>query len=211
MFLSYTRGTRDIILMYLRPSLACDIFCRVKKKSKRSFPIYNNNNLPPDTIKTDEGKIIEVFNSKKEFKTEKEMCDYIELNMKLFVEDILYDELISYQREFTLKTKRRMFPNKGTPNPRIDFLIIGRHGRYAIEVKNPTQTYTELSRSIGQMMLYEMLFEQINMPAKMYMVSSRHSIVFIEMINRFKLNYKYILLGKNVSAEYRGQEEKKQI
>lgn len=156
--------------------------------------------------KITEQQVTALFAKKDRFRNEKEMCDYIERNIELFCEEVLEDKYESHQREYSLKWQRGTF-KRGRPNTRFDFLITCENQTYIVEAKNPTQIYTEMSRAISQLMLYEMLAEDFGIEAKIVIVASLHSDIFLRMLKRFNLNYGYIVFNKHSSARLLGFED----
>ena len=155
--------------------------------------------------KVKEETIQEAFNVESHFKNEKEMCDYIEENIHQFCSDVLDDEYKCHEREFQVCRRRGKF-SKDVPNIRIDFVIWCKTKAYAIEVKNPKQKYTEMSRSIGQMMMYDMVLTECGLNYELCMVSSQHSPIYSKMLLYYGLKYRYILFNKISNGELIGYE-----
>lgn len=160
-------------------------------------------------------EVSKLFNYSNDFKNERELCNYIEDNIKLFCSEVLLDNFVSYMREYHFVSENKFrgkgFPRKGQNNIRIDFMIRCKNNLYAIEVKNPIQKLTELSRTIGQLMLYEEMLEEKNINAKIVLVSSKHDEIISKLIAKHNLNYRYILFNKKYQSELEGQKFEKAI
>lgn len=137
------------------------------------------------------------FNSADDFKTEKELCDYIELNIKAFCEDIG----IHYQNHAreTYITKIKRF---GANKPKIDFLVKDKQGKKTlIEVKNPKNLQREINRSIAQMLDYYIIAEENGHEIdKAYIVTTKCNPSFIKIVQRFNLPIGLILISKSKLA-----------
>ncbi len=150
-----------------------------------------------------EESIINIFNNANDFKNEKEMCDYIELNIVLFCKDFLNDKYIGHAREFKLSSntfRNGACTRKDENNTRIDFFIRGKKRLYFVEVKNPIQIQTELTRAVGQLALYQYLINKKDIPAELVVVSSKYNDIFYKLIKKHSVDCKYMLLNKNQSA-----------
>jgi hypothetical protein len=139
------------------------------------------------------------------FAIEKDMCDYIENNISVFCEEIIGDEYESHIREYQLalmgKLSKGTAPKKGDNNPRIDFLIFCKHGVYAVECKNPKQTFTELSRSIGQLVMYDVIFKEKGINPNIILVSSKYDPIISKCLKSIGKEYRFVLFNKQYSAE----------
>lgn len=93
-----------------------------------------------------------------EFSKEKDLCDYLEHNIKLFCIDFLNIEYKSHIREFEAGVRPR-FQARGR---RVDFMIEDSLGNiHLVEVKNP-KTESENIQAIGQILSYGSLFNQFD-------------------------------------------------
>lgn len=95
------------------------------------------------------------------YTTEKELCDDIENNIARFCHDALDTEYISHIREKYLSYRRF-----GSNKPHVDFEIVTDKGKFIVECKNPHNTYSEMTRSISQLLSYGTLAE----PDQSYLV-----------------------------------------
>lgn len=103
-----------------------------------------------------------------DFLNENELCDYIELNMDLFVSECLGKSLLSYKREYRILGKRI---KRGAR--RIDFLINTKCGnRIGIECKSPKDGGHELTNAIGQCFGYLTMFNLLNQPLDFIVIVS---------------------------------------
>jgi len=134
-----------------------------------------------------------------DFKTEKELCEYIEINMEIFCEEILGGKLKRYQREWYLTKLKRFGPNK----PRIDFFVELEDGReIGIECKNPKFVFSELVKAISQLLVYGIIAEENNCKLdELVLVISKYDDYFIKVIRRFKLPLRVFVLSKQFAAE----------
>lgn len=135
------------------------------------------------------------------FKSEKELCQFIEINIDKFTEELGYTYQ-SHEREYPLQGIRRQ--RKGTK--RIDFLIKTQCGKaLAIECKHPTYN-CELSAGIGQILSYITIAEQYNRGIdKFYMVSSALDYVAPSIIAKFDLPITFIAMDKTKSLTWQHQ------
>jgi hypothetical protein len=134
--------------------------------------------------------------SNDDFKSEKEFCDYIEANIKLFCRDVIGVEYKEHQREFNItghKDNRRIKNNK-----RLDFLITTQTGeKIAIECKNP-KYISELCAGLGQVLSYIFLFESAGHQISKYViVSTRIDWILPLTIQRFNLPISFVTMDKN--------------
>lgn len=129
------------------------------------------------------------------FQSEKDLCDFIELNIDKFVKDCLGLELKSYKREYPLFVKAG---RKVKGNRRIDFLIFTRCGkRIGIECKKPSYD-SELSSGIGQILSYIALFDSMDFILdKVVLLSTKVDYVIPLVISKFNLPIDYICMDKN--------------
>jgi len=134
------------------------------------------------------------FNSNNEFKSEKELGDYIELNISLLCEEIGINYK-SHKREAQI----RYTPFKRGQNVRIDFLIYDQDGSVVLlEIKKPTRTHKETNMGIAQLLDYIFLAEGMNWKIKKtYLLTTQCDENFINVVERFKLPIDLILFSKN--------------
>lgn len=137
---------------------------------------------------------------KPDFKTEKELCNYIERNIELFCSEILGVRYKNHSREYPLLANRARH-KKG--NRRIDFLIItDKDERIGIECKNPTNI-ADLQYAIGQALTYLTVFESNSDPLhSIHIVSTRIDCVLPSVLRKFKLPVGFIVMDKSKHLTY---------
>lgn len=132
------------------------------------------------------------------FKTEKELCEFIEANIVNFCDELGF-KYKSHTREYPLQhfKKRR----KGTK--RIDFLINTCCGQsLGIECKHPVYN-CELAAGIGQILSYITQSESFGTRIdKFYMVSSKIDMIAPMTITRFNLPITFIAMDKTKSLTW---------
>lgn len=139
----------------------------------------------------------------KSFKSEKELCEFIEVNIDKFTKELGY-VYKSHEREYPLQGIRRQ--RRGTK--RIDFLIKTECGKsLGIECKHPKYN-CELSAGIGQILSYIAIAEQYNRGIdKFYMISSVLDYVAPSVIAKFDLPITFIAMDKNKSLTWQHLQE----
>jgi len=154
-------------------------------------------------IKSTEAEMLQIFNGANDFKNEKEMCDYIELNIKEFCMELFGDDYICHKREYGfVNTGKRMGCGvpKGESNTRIDFVVRCTNNTYFVEVKNPIQIQTELTRAIGQLTLYQYHADIKSAGSPLVLVSSKYNDLFYKLLKKHNVRCKYMLFNKYASA-----------
>lgn len=142
----------------------------------------------------------EIVNSlEDDFENEKALCDYIELNIKVFCEECLGVKYKEHRREYPLKEGRRVKGNK-----RIDFMIVTEENqRIGVECKKPKYG-CEVSAAIGQALMYLTLFEHMGRPLSIIViVSTRIEWSLPFTIDKFNLPIKFIGFDKHKSLTYK--------
>lgn len=140
------------------------------------------------------------------FSTEKEMCDYIEQNIGEFCSETFCDAYVSHVREYAFGSGIRhgAVSEKGVPNIRADFIISCKGSNYILECKNPLQVQTELTRGIGQLLMYDVAMREAGLIARHVLVSSRPNEMVAKIIRENRLPLDFILFNKKCSAVYYG-------
>lgn len=130
---------------------------------------------------------------KEDFRTERDMCDYIEKHITLFCKDCLNVEYQSHKREYPLSDIAKVKGNK-----RIDFLIITTDNeRIGVECKKPTYP-CEVSNCLGQVLTYMTVFEQVGKPfQRMVIVSTKVEPSLVFTIEKFNLPVVFIGFDKD--------------
>lgn len=134
------------------------------------------------------------------FKTEKELCDFIDYHAKHFAEDVLNIEYKSHKREFYLG--QRINVSLGFGNmPHIDFMFEDNNGKVIlVECKNPSNIYAELSNAIGQILSYYCTAKENGIGVdRMCIVTGRYNDKIRKVINQFNLPIEvYVMSKQNV-------------
>ncbi len=139
---------------------------------------------------------------KNHFESEKELCDYIQLNMALFVADCLNEEVTEFSREYPLNGRCRAGA-KG--NRRVDFFIKTKSGQNIIlECKNPYYK-SEIANAVGQCLSYIALFELMEQRIdRMIILSTKIDSTLPLIIQRFNLPIEFIAFDKDKFLKYVG-------
>lgn len=143
-----------------------------------------------------------VFNDGSDFASEKEYVSYIIANIRGFCQEALDDEYVSHETEKRLLPLYIMKGSRGNSNSRIDIFVTCKNGNYAIEVKNPKDIYSDLSRAVGQVLAYSVLLEEKGIKARQVIVSSRHDSIITKVLNRYNLGIGYIVFNRRSMAIY---------
>lgn len=130
-----------------------------------------------------------------DFSSEKEMCDYIELNHKVFCEDILEERFVSYDREWHVGLPIKRGPRR----LHVDFRFeTDKSKNILVECKNAKSSYIEVRNAISQLMSYVVSAESEGIKIdRCVFVSNRYDHVVTMMIRRYNLEIEYILFKRN--------------
>lgn len=136
----------------------------------------------------------------KDFQSERELCDYVEDNIILFVKDILGLEYEKHAREFPLATTKKRYRG----SKRIDFYIITKCGqRIGVECKDP-RNGNELAAAVGQCLSYITLFELNEKPIdRMVILSTKIDSCLPLILNKFNLPLDFICMDKSKHLTYK--------
>jgi hypothetical protein len=94
-----------------------------------------------------------------DFKSEKDLVDYLEDNIQLFCKDLLHTTYKSHKREYRIALSRL----RGNRSPRIDLLITDQSGKnILVECKNPKYS-CENQSAIGQILAYKEMCKLIEL------------------------------------------------
>jgi len=154
-------------------------------------------------LKDGDYEINQILDSlKKDFNSERELCEYIEANIASFCKDCLGVTYKSHIREKPLSQLTSKRSIKG--NKRIDFLIItSDNERIGIECKNP-KYQSELSYAVGQCLTYLTLFELMGEPiSRMAIVATKIEPSLTFTIDKFNLPILFIAMDKDKTLTYR--------
>ena len=137
------------------------------------------------------------FNNANHFKNEKELCNYIENNIDNFCNELGID-----YKSHTRECRMRKFRAFGASMPRIDFLINENDGGIILlEVKNPSQTQSEITRCVAQMLDYYITAEECGHKInKAIILTTKVNDNFMKIINRFNLPVELVLFSKGCLA-----------
>ncbi len=136
------------------------------------------------------------------FKTESELCQYLELNIQQFCREDLGIEYKSHQREVQIVRSRLRV--KG--NRRMDFVIKSKCGKtIVLECKVPKYG-SSLSEAIGQVLTYITLCESTERGIDEFVIlSSKLDYSVPLVLSRFNLPITFIALDKKRSLKWLGQ------
>lgn len=131
------------------------------------------------------------------FKNEKAMCDYIERNIESFVEELGY-EYASHKREHYI-TARRFGGNAAS----VDFMVRATTGEVLfVEVKNPVHIFSEMIRSVSQLLAYSAIADGQYDVDKLFLVTSNTCDAVQNMIMKFELPITVVLLTHDLFATW---------
>lgn len=140
------------------------------------------------------------FAQNSDFSTEKDFCDYLELNMDNVCKDIFKSPLIKYERESYIDVKRGNFGLRGSQT-RVDFFITCENGCYLIEAKKPGNLQREMNRSLAQILDYILVCEDCGVKLKgAWIFTTRIHESIVRLIARFKLPIHVCILNKQEHA-----------
>lgn len=133
------------------------------------------------------------------FESEKDFCDYIELNIDNFCRDCLGLQHKSHKREYQIGGKNKKF--KGSKV--VDFFIHTECGQYiALECKHP-KYISELAAGLGQSLGYLTLFELNEQRVdKLIIVSTKLDWYLPAIVRKFNLPIGFIALDKSKHITY---------
>lgn len=136
------------------------------------------------------------------FINEKELCDYLELNLDKFCEEIFGQSLKTYKRESYIVPKAF-----GTGAPRVDFdITLDNDEQLLIECKNPINVLADVSRAISQLLIYGTIAKY---PTSLVLVTSKTLPIIQQTILNYELPIKVVYLTKEVLAEWDSDFQKR--
>ena len=135
--------------------------------------------------------------SNKDFKSEKDLGNFIAYHVQNFTEDILCDSVIESFREYKIEDNVR-FGNSGL---RIDLLITGAKRNYIIEFKKPHYN-SENRKAIGQVLNYGRLLQK--MKPVLCIITTSFDIDTAETIGYYNLPIRYFYINEDQILEYKG-------
>lgn len=150
------------------------------------------NNSLQELIEVSDKQSIGILNNP--FNNEKEFCDYIEINISIFLKTCLNLEYKSHTREQLLGVKSRI-RQKGSK--RLDFFVLTACGKeIVIECKNP-KYITDSSYAIGQVLEYGATIAKYRRhPDMLVLLSTRMEPTICNTIRQYNLPILYIAMDK---------------
>lgn len=136
--------------------------------------------------------------AKSGWKSEREFHDFIELNIERVSEEIICLPYESHRSEWYLSD----FKGFGTNSPRVDLMIKAVDGtRHAIECKFPRHSFSELSRSMSQLLSYAVLAEAKGFPlASLWIFTTVYDDILRMTIERYKLPIRVVVFSRSQHA-----------
>lgn len=127
--------------------------------------------------------------------------DFIEQNIYRFTSDCLGESYSSHYREWYLGRQKGFAANL----PRIDLMIDTGNSRIGVECKHPKQPFSELSRSISQLLSYSVLSDRNGHPLdRLVLATTQYDDVLTEMIIKFKIPVDIVVIGRHARLEWFG-------
>lgn len=135
----------------------------------------------------------------RDFKNEKELCDYIDLYPSIFAKDVLEIDYLGHEREYCISGDRRMNKNW---KARVDFKFTGPNGDIYVECKNPIHSYSEAHTGLGQILGYNCLAELFNRKVERYvLVTTKYNPILKMVIGKFNLPIEVYIISKQRVAK----------
>ena len=136
-----------------------------------------------------------------DFKSEKEFQGYLVANADKWAVDFFGAELASLDEQWYMRKLKRFGGNK----PRIDIRLKLKNGRtVGVEVKNPSQAYSELSRSISQLLGYAVLAEEGNEPFdELAIITSAVDPILSKIVKKFNLPVRIFVVTREIHGEFK--------
>lgn len=129
------------------------------------------------------------------FASERELQDYIALNVGSFCRDFLGDELVSFEQNYPIEAELRF----DVPIRRVDMLIRGKNGTYIVELKNPPKTRDNRA-AIGQLLDYGREFPGDG--TQLLLISTCFDLNTAKTIEHYGLPIRYIYIERKRILEY---------
>ena len=133
-----------------------------------------------------------------QFKSEKELSEFISENIFEFTKYVLDDVLIDFEKERRI-SKRINGLLFGRKNKRIDIYIKGQKKNYILELKNPCYRNENLS-AIGQILNYGLNYDNCDL----IIFSTCFDYETAEVIKNYNLPIRYFYITKDYCMEYKG-------
>lgn len=135
-----------------------------------------------------------------DFKSEKELCDFLESHIRDFCIDFLEVEYISHKREYMIhKTSR----SRGRGVRRLDFLVNVKPDNFiVIECKHPI-TVCEISHSLGQCLTYKSLLKNTKIDvSRTILISTKIDDVTPQVITDYNLPVEFMVMDKSRCVKF---------
>lgn len=131
-----------------------------------------------------------------DFHREKDLQDFLVVNIEKFCREILGDELVEYKEDHPFIPQ--MF---GPRTRRVDLYIRGKNKVYIVELKNP-KNLKECRDGIGQILDYGREFPD---PEKeLLLISTKFDINTARTIKHYGIPIRYFFMSKRQFCEYMG-------
>ncbi len=139
------------------------------------------------------GRVKTKWRETKIFKSEKDLCDFIDLNAIDFATKILLIPYHGHKREFQVSgTQNWHIPFKA----RVDFKFSSPNGDIYVECKNPENECMQNSYHIGQLMAYSCASDYHERKvSRIVLVTTRMDKLILEMIKKFNLPFEVFLFS----------------
>jgi hypothetical protein len=148
---------------------------------------------------------VEKILKKRLFKNEKEFTKFIKINIEIICKDLLEDIFLSFKENTYLSHFKGFSNNK----PRIDLIIRCKKNTYGVEIKNPTFKFSELSKSISQLLAYQIIAKRNNFKIDRYILMlSDYDKIITDIIIEFKLPIDVIVIQKDFSLIWKYDKNK---
>lgn len=135
-----------------------------------------------------------------DFKNESELQEYLVINADKWVKDFFDIDNFNLEEQYYFGDTRFFGANK----PKIDLFIESEknHFKVGIEVKNPVQLFSELSRSISQLLSYGAIAEECGRPFnQMAIITSKFDSILIRVVKKYKLPIRLFVVTKSFHCE----------
>lgn len=130
----------------------------------------------------------------KDFKSEKELKDYIILNKEAFCREVLGIEYKDHRVEYKMPQIKYLYTNE----PVVDIVFIDQNDLcYFVELKNPKHAYNELCAGLTQSLAYRYLAGVTDMNyGGSFLVTTKHSGIIPLIIRDNNIDITYIYFDK---------------
>jgi hypothetical protein len=157
--------------------------------------------FPVDQVTYRHSSVSEFKSDTSGFHSERELVDYIELNIGVFCETVARVDYGSHKREWYLSPLKPFSGNK----PKIDLMVLSSSGRrIGIECKYPKHgTFADLSRSVSQMLSYAVIARDNRVPFDdLYLLTTEYDPIVDSVIQAYELPIHVVVFCKEMRAEW---------